>query len=177
MKQLQMLKSDGKRFPDTLPDGYSYVTHRNDLVDDWLFLSGLIGGNWTKEDFQNKMLGREGIYPEGIFYIIDGENEIIGTATGIIDTTSKKGNLHMVAVKESHRSKGLSVPLCAKVVNYLLDNEMEKIDLSTDDFRIPAIKAYLKLGFIPLLIDDTMSGRWRELAEKINYPKILEYLD
>ena len=37
--------------------------------------------------------------------------------------------------------------------------------LLTDDFRLPAVSTYLKLGWQPLLYLEDMEGRWRALAD------------
>ena len=43
--------------------------------------------------------------------------------------------------------------------------------LTTDDFRLPAIKSYLKAGFYPVLYAreeyDTMRQRWTSVLEKL----------
>jgi mycothiol synthase len=35
--------------------------------------------------------------------------------------------------------------------------------LETDDFRIPAIKTYLRMGYKPLLIHENQAERWKDL--------------
>ena len=45
-----------------------------------------------------------------------------------------------------------------------------RIYLKTDDWRLPAIKTYLKLGFIPFLFLPDMEGRWRDVCEKFSWP-------
>ena len=54
---------------------------------------------------------------------------------------------------------------------------MDRIMLTTDDFRIPAVKVYLSLGFIPVLHDDTMPGRWKAVAAQINRAILPAYID
>ena len=44
------------------------------------------------------------------------------------------------------------------------------IYLSTDDWRLPAIKVYLKLGYEPLLYADDMKGRWKAVCGKLGWP-------
>jgi len=166
MEQLQMLKTDRRRESDALPAGYSFVTHSDAYIPDWIrLITEGIGPGWTEEHFRTNMTGREGILPEGIFYIVHNNSDVVATATGIIEK-DKTGFLHMVSVDKNHRGLGLSAPLSACAINYMYDNKMENIKLTTDDFRIPAIKTYLKLGFIPVFSDETMPGRWKEFAAK-----------
>ena len=39
--------------------------------------------------------------------------------------------------------------------------------LSTDDFRLPAIRTYLKLGFEPYLVHENQRERWRKVLAAI----------
>jgi len=41
--------------------------------------------------------------------------------------------------------------------------------LKTDDWRLPAIKTYLKLGFLPFLFSPDMEGRWREVCGNLHW--------
>jgi mycothiol synthase len=42
--------------------------------------------------------------------------------------------------------------------------------LDTDDFRIPAVKTYLNLGFIPVYVEEGQPKRWQGLFEKLKLP-------
>ena len=174
MNQLQMIRIDKTRENDTLPDKYLFVTHCREYTQKWLELSGILGARWTEEQFEKKMLGASGIFPNGIFYLLE-DSKVIATATGVIGE-NRTGSLHMIAMADECRGKGLGNILCAKVVNYLLDRGMEKITLRTDDFRIPAIKIYLKLHFFPVLSDENMATRWKAVAKTIQCP-VLPALD
>ena len=176
MDQLLMYKTDGLDADDSLPEGYVFDTHREEYVQRWIdLMTEAIGGGWSVENFKKNMLSRAGIYPDGIFYIINEKSGIIASATGIAGEDGITGDLHMVAVSPGYRGKGLSFPLCARVINYLNGRGIKKIKLTTDDHRVPAIKTYLKLGFIPVLSDDTMAGRWNALSGRIPYLNAVEY--
>jgi len=172
MEQLRMKKTDGLRAGDSLPGGYSFVTHSDEYTGRWIeLIDGSIGSGWTAEGFAKEMLNRDGISPCGIFYILHDNIKIIATATGVVGSGGT-GTLHMVAIDESFRGRGLSAPLCARAINYLYDKNMSDIELTTDDFRIPAIKTYLKLGFIPVIRDEDTAKRWRDVAAKANIKKL-----
>jgi mycothiol synthase len=71
------------------------------------------------------------------------------------------GELSMVAGDSERRGKHLGLAVCAAVVARFLSAGYRRIYLWTDDWRLPAIKTYLRLGFEPLLYLDDMEERWR----------------
>ena len=42
-----------------------------------------------------------------------------------------------------------------------------RVYLSTDDFRLPALKVYLTVGFEPLMYADDMPARWSAVRRKL----------
>ena len=69
----------------------------------------------------------------------------------------------MVACREDSRGKGYGT-LLNKVAEYSLKKEgMQTAFLTTDDWRIPAIKNYLRAGFIPDLSTDDFKERWEKI--------------
>jgi len=180
MQQLKMYKDDGIRADETLPAGYSFAVHAPEYAEQWIgIMNGSIGDGWTVEKFHQSMLALPGLCPEGIFYVIDDKNAAVATASGVLNNAgiTGTGQLHMVAVGVSHRGLRLGAPISAKAVNYLYDRGMDRIMLTTDDFRLPAIKIYLNLGFIPVLYDDTMPGRWKTAAALINRTALPAYVN
>jgi mycothiol synthase len=54
---------------------------------------------------------------------------------------------------------------------YQMDREgRTRAVLNTDDFRIPAIKTYLNLGFLPVLADHDYYDRWKSLSNTLGRP-------
>ena len=44
-----------------------------------------------------------------------------------------------------------------------LDRGLSAVYLTTDDFRIPAIRAYLKMGFVPVISSEDLRIRWEKI--------------
>jgi mycothiol synthase len=80
------------------------------------------------------------------------------------------GGLNWVAGDPEHRGKGLGLAVCAAVVKRFLGAGYRRIYLQTDDFRLPAIATYLKLGFEPFLFTEGMAERWQSVCEKLGRP-------
>ena len=60
--------------------------------------------------------------------------------------------------------------VCAAVTRRLLDIGYKDIHLGTEDFRLPAIKTYLKLGYIPFIYAIGMNERWADICDKLGWP-------
>ena len=80
------------------------------------------------------------------------------------------GELGWVAADPAHGGKGLGRAVCAAVVGRFLRAGYRRIYLKTDDWRLAAIKSYLKLGFVPFLHHPEMAERWRGVCEQLSWP-------
>jgi predicted dehydrogenase/RimJ/RimL family protein N-acetyltransferase len=79
------------------------------------------------------------------------------------------GELGWVAGDPDHAGKGLGLATCAAVTALFLRRGYRDIYLLTDDWRLPAIKVYLKLGYEPELQAPDMPGRWQAVREKLQW--------
>lgn len=123
------------------------------------FTEGDLVSDETLDDWILKM---PGVLPEGIFLAF-WQNEAVGTATGVLHREEQTGTLHMVSVSSRARGKKLGKSVCSAVLAYLENQGCGWIDLTTDDFRLPAIKIYLDLGFLPIIPTTEMEDRWTKV--------------
>ena len=72
----------------------------------------------------------------------------------------------MVAALPEARGLGLGGLLTQHVLDFFLARGVDYITLDTDDFRLPAIKTYLRLGFIPVLSEYGAEQLWRDIFVK-----------
>jgi mycothiol synthase len=77
------------------------------------------------------------------------------------------GELGWVAGSPAHAGKGLGAAVCGAVVRRFLGAGYGRIYLQTDDWRLAAVKVYLKMGFVPFLASWDMAGRWKALCDKL----------
>lgn len=75
--------------------------------------------------------------------------------------------LNMVACKESVRGKGYGILLGKWAVVALKKEGMETAYLTTDDWRIPAIKSYLSVGFEPDISTEDFRERWDKIKNQL----------
>ncbi len=166
-------KNDHAEKPEpTLPDGCEVLTFpevRN-AVDEWLDIVqyGLSNGRETKAYYDQIMTGWPH-YSDDKCFFVKYRGEYVATVTVICDYENKDGYVHMVACRESARGLGIGNWM-SSWADYVLRREgMETAHLTTDDWRIPAIKTYLKNGFEPDLVSREGFGeRWGKIFEIIN---------
>ncbi|HOA31345.1 MAG TPA: GNAT family N-acetyltransferase [Clostridia bacterium] len=160
----------GKEPVVKLPEGFYIRSYEGEKdVFKWVEITSVDLQNTiiTVEDFERDMLNREGVQKEHIYFIcFDGEE--VGTVTAIMYPEKKQGYVHMVAVKKEFRGRGLGSALTNLALKVFFDNGMENAYLKTDDFRVPAIRSYLKAGFKPMLYHEDMEARWRSIMEVCN---------
>jgi mycothiol synthase len=56
------------------------------------------------------------------------------------------------------------------VTQRFLDAGYTKIQLHTEYYRLPAIKTYLKLGFVPSIASSEDADLWADVCEQLNWP-------
>lgn len=80
------------------------------------------------------------------------------------------GNLGWLAADPAHKGKGLGRAAAAAVTALLVERGYRRIYLETHDFRVPAIKTYLQLGWVPLLYQEDMNDRWKAVCSNADWP-------
>ena len=73
-----------------------------------------------------------------------------------------------VAGDPEHKGRGLGQAVSAAVTRLALSMGYRRIFLYTEDFRLPAIKIYLRLGYRPHLFTDGMEERWRKVCADLD---------
>ncbi len=73
------------------------------------------------------------------------------------------GQLGWVATDPDHRGRKLGTLVTAAATRRLVEAGYRRIYLLTDDFRLPAIRIYLALGYTPLYHAPDMQHRWQSV--------------
>ncbi len=84
-------------------------------------------------------------------YVVSYNGQVVGTASSrfVPARFPDAGYVHWVGVASAHLRRGLAAALLARVLGEFRERGYPAVVLETDDFRIPAIRAYLKFGFVP----------------------------
>lgn len=170
-RQLRMVRPDLDNLPKLeLPLGYGMRTYREGDEVHWAnIISDSFGGKQrTAEDTRNEITGQERFVPDG-FYFATHDGTPVGTACAWRQTVDETevGYVHMVGVASAHTGHKLGKWVSLAVLIYFREHGFRCAMLDTDDFRIPAIKTYLNLGFVPVYIEDGQPKRWQVIFEKL----------
>ncbi len=170
-RQLRMVRPNLNDLPKLeLPSGYHLRTYREGDEIHWAnIISDSFGGRRrTAQDTQNEITNRDVFVPDGLYFITH-QDIPIATACAwrqSVDETDV-GYVHMVGVVGEHTGIRLGKWVSLAVLFYFKENGFSCSMLDTDDFRLPAIKTYLNLGFIPVYVDDTQTKRWKDIFQTL----------
>ena len=163
--------------PLTVPSGYSLRTYRPGDEAAWAEImnsEGGIGTGWTPDLVRARLIDQPQFDPVGLFFATcDAENGrpvASATAWRVPPEETRTGCLHMVAALPEHRGHGLGRMVNLAVLRYFRDRGFGDIVLSTDDFRVAAVRCYLSLGFVPVYRDDPASDhptRWSAVFARV----------
>jgi predicted dehydrogenase/ribosomal protein S18 acetylase RimI-like enzyme len=170
LSQLHMVLAAGRRCPEPrVPEGYELRQLTLADAAEYKRVMNLAGfEGWDAKTVEERLRTR---LPGGFFVI---EHKATGRLVATAHATHGPNELHpqggeldFVAADPEHKGHGLGMAVCSAVVRLLQDRGYEHIYLTTDDWRLPAISIYLRLGFEPLLYQDDMAERWAAVRSKI----------
>ena len=164
--QLLMWFPDTNSIPDNnLPEGYK---HRSFLAGDeegWCDLLNANGqlGVWNRSRIDEERAGA--LVEDGQHFIFSQGGYFVACA-GVYDRDIDEGDcweIGWIAADPDHRGLGLGRCVLANALRFTRKLEERPVYLLTDDFRLAAIKTYLKLGFVPDLSHPSYENRWRKV--------------
>jgi len=146
--------------PVQLPSGYSLRSSRRGDEPQFYKLMDVAGWPGWDEEALQPWLPR--ILPEGWFMAIDEQSrEIVASCMALrSEVYPFGGELGWLVGDADHAGKGLGMAVSAAVTARFIDEEYRDIHLYTEDYRLAALKIYLKLGYVPLLYAPEMPERW-----------------
>jgi len=153
-----------------LPPGYALRTYRRGDEPRFYEVMELAGWpGWNDEKLQ-PWLPR--ILPGGWFMAVHKESgEIVATAMSLhSEVYPSGGELGWLAGDPAHAGKGLGMVVSAAVTARFIAAGYRNIHLYTEDYRLPALKTYLELGYIPFLYTPEMPERWRAICAQLQWP-------
>ena len=168
MEQLKMVRGNENTAEIILPEGYYMRSYQKGDGIGWCecCIGGSLGLDEISEaEFERKMLRDNNINPDNIFFLISPSGEIAGTVTYQYSHEQDTGTIHMVGIKKDYLGKRLALPMILYAVKMMLEDGKKIINLTTDDWRLPAIKTYLRAGFKPVYHKPDMEGRWSKIME------------
>ena len=179
MKQLKMCRvmiGDIKTYE--LPFGYTVENYKSE-EEKAAWIECCRGGRLIDENagikaFDSSITAMKEIDPYKDVFFLKHNGVIVGTATGFV-FDSGDGDLHMVGIRTDHRGKGLCKYLISAVLQKLHRDGVKRVFLTTDEFRVSAIKSYLTAGFLPVDCDTDMKERWKKVISDLCIKSVAMY--
>ncbi|HOU10711.1 MAG TPA: GNAT family N-acetyltransferase [Clostridiales bacterium] len=160
--------------PDALlPEGYAVRVLKDDEGVYWCscFEKDDMGiTELSQELFKTKMLDDSNV-PAGSIIAVENKDHI-PVATCTAQLKDGEPYLHMVATSPQARGKGLGLAACAAALKMHIEQGRKGCWLITQDFRLAAIKQYLRLGFLPVLFHESLRGRWEVIAGQLGLERL-----
>src|SRR4029077_10740137 len=104
-------------------------------------------------------------------YVIAGAEGLVATASArLMDLYPGSGYLHWVAVDPAFRGRRLGPYISLLVLRHFKDLALRDAIVETHDFRLAAVRTYLRLGFVPEWRDRAEQQRWACLLPRLLGP-------
>ena len=151
-----------------LPDGYSWgvMGHEQEAGVAQVLRLSFGDGTWTPERVHREVAASEDVLKP---FVIEHGAQVI--ATTIVRELPHKylgsGYLHYVAVHPDHQGQRLGRAVCLAVLHEFRALGCRDAVLDTDDFRLPSIKTYHNLGFVPEHRHASHPERWRQVFAEL----------
>lgn len=153
MAQLLMRRPHLRDLPTVrpLPAGYALREYAGpaDLPTLNATLQEAFSEPWDESRARRELVDVPGVKA---IYLIEHGGAVVGTASSKIvpDLYPGSGYVHWVGVANAHLRRGLAAVLLDRVLHDFAERGHRDAVLETDDFRAPAISAYLRFGFLPV---------------------------
>ena len=169
--QLRMVRHDLENLPRLqCPDCYHIRTYEKGDEAHWARIMDkvFVDIGRTVEDAYANVINQPNFDPDGFCFVIH-KNIPIGTACAWNRSIRSKqvGYIDMLAVLPEHTGQKLGKWLTVFLLHYFRAERITSVLLDTDDFRLPAIKNYLNLGFVPTYLHENHVQRWQNIFEKL----------
>lgn len=170
-RSIRMRRDDLENLaPLKLPTGYSCRSMRPTEISAYLKVlnqsthSGDADLQWFKETFSSDRQ-----YNPAYVQIIWKGEEPVAAATAWHNKLAGEqwGQVHWVGVIANERNKGLGTAVVLAALHKLRQRGFERAMLDTQDWRLPAIATYLKLGFKPWPTSEVPAREWDIILKKL----------
>lgn len=153
--------------PVVLPKGYFFRSFRDGDEAAW---ERIIAESFERTiDFNQRMRNDPAFQPTRIQFITYQDTPVATASAWYMEKYGPDlGYIHMVGVLPSHQGKRLGYWINLVALHYFLAENRDGAVLQTDDFRLAAIKTYIRLGFEPYLIHENQRERWNNIFATFN---------
>lgn len=156
----------------SIPPGYALRTYQPG--DETRFYQVMALAGWPGWDDAKLSPWFPRMLTAGWFMLLHEQSrQIVATAMALSDMQEfgeTGGELGWVASDLTHAGQGLGRAVSAAATARMIQAGYRHIHLYTEDFRLAAIKTYLKLGYQPYLDLPEMTARWQAVCAQLAWP-------
>jgi mycothiol synthase len=155
-----------------LPEGYELRSFQPGDERTWeRIIAEAFDRDVPRGQFGTRIADREAFRPERVLFMChNGEPVATASAWHVEKYGPETGYVHMVGALPGHQGKGLGYQVSLAALHRMAEERLRRAALQTDDFRLAAVKTYLKLGFEPVLVDENQRQRWAEVLRALGLP-------
>lgn len=166
LPQLDMKFNRFDSLPEVaLPAGYALYTFPERGMDDWITALNATEqlGEWNEENARRWLEGERHIIQDGTFIIVCNDEPAATACTIPPAPNEQRPEIGWISVSPGHQGKRLGYQVTLAGLRFLHGQGYKETFLHTDDWRLPALKTYLNLGFEPEITHDSHPERWRKI--------------
>lgn len=178
--QLHMIRPDLLELPEPrVPSGYALRHLRDSDAPHWSAVyAEAFGRAYAPELFERIMRADAAFRAERVWFVtFDDIPVAMASAYARPAFMPEAGMIHYVATRPAHAGKRLGYAATIAALRHMVTERWRAAWLSTDDFRLAAIRIYLALGFQPLLTDESHRERWPEVFAGLAAPSLTDRWD
>jgi mycothiol synthase len=132
-------------------------------------LTDSFGDAWDAERARTTFSTEAGV--EATYIVCSGPEVVAVAAARVLPNLYPgAGYVHYVGVHSSHRGHRLGEVVVGEVLDHFMAAGLTNAVLETDDFRLPAVRIYLRLGFVPEYRSAGDEARWSLVLRKVLSP-------
>jgi mycothiol synthase len=152
--------------PIQLPEGYelrAFESQDAESAAETLTLA--FGDTWNAVKVLAKLANNDFVKT---MFVITASGQVVATASAANPKElPNTGYVHFVATHPDHTGKRLGYWISLATLHEFSKLGYQDAILTTDDFRLPAIRTYLRLGFSPENTDPSHTLRWAEVLRQL----------
>lgn len=167
LPQLQMRRPNLDDLPMILPGPgvRARLAKLEDAEAVALVLKGSFANmEWTPEKVREELLENDTVWAT---FLVEVEGRPAATASAAKHASFPgSGYVHWVGADPFIQGRGIGRLASLLVLHDFASRGLEDAVLHTDDERIPALKTYLRLGFLPDMTHESHAARWEDVKAK-----------
>ncbi|MBR3955578.1 MAG: GNAT family N-acetyltransferase [Clostridia bacterium] len=179
MAQLKMYRFANTPYKEApLPEGYTisaYETEADKMAWVECCKKGLVADDADESVFDGCIKDHDDTVLERDCLFLNHNGERVGTLTATFHPETQTGDFHMVGIRADYRGKGLGKYLNAYAAKKMDDAGAKWSVLTTDEWRVAAVKSYISAGFRPVFYDENMPERWEIMLDVLNIDELEMY--